>query len=141
MNIKDVTLGKMAVASLLFNTLTPYNPSLTDFRSVVGSAMDLSIQEHRDALMNWLNNWGCRHLSKEQHQVASASIFDWYQSNFGTLFGDKMSLWQLDSQDIETAAKVYGSLKDKTGAWRMGGNSKRKVHIGPTGSLQDPFCH
>ena len=140
MNIKDVTLGKIAAAGLLFNSLTPYNTSLVNFRSATGDRIDLAIQEHRDALMNWLNDWGCRHLSKDQHQVASKSILDWYQRNCTTLFSDKIPLWQLKDQEIETAANVYGSLKDKTGAWRVRGGSKMEVHIGPTAASKVLFA-
>lgn len=56
MNIKDVTLGKLAVAGLLFNSLTPYNDSLVNFRSATGNRIDLTIQKHRDDLMKWLND-------------------------------------------------------------------------------------
>ena len=140
MNIKDVTLGKMTVASLLFNSLTPYNTSLVGFRSATGDRMDLAIQKHRAALTNWLNDWGCRHLSKDQHQVASKSILAWYQTNCASLFSDKTPLWQLEDQEIETAANVYRSLKDKTGARRVRGGNKREVHIGPTAASKVLFA-
>jgi len=140
MNIKDVTLGKIAVAGLLFNSLTPYNTSLGDFRSATGDRIDLAIQEHRDALLNWLNDWGCRHLSKDQHQVASKSILDWYQRNCATLFSDKTPLWQLEDQEIETAANAYGCLKDRIGARRSRYGNESKVHIGPTAASKILFA-
>ena len=140
MDIKDVTLGKIAVAGLLFNSLTPYNTSLGDFRSATGDRLDLSIQKHRDALLNWLNDWGCRHLSKDQHQVASKSILDWYQRNRATLFNDKMPLWQLGDLEIETAANAYGSLKDRIGARRSRYGNESKVHIGPTAASKVLFA-
>jgi len=140
MDIKDVTLGKIAVAGLLFNSLTPYNTSLGDFRSATGDRLDLVIQEHRDALMNWLNDWGCRHLSKAKHQVASQSILDWYQTNCTTLFNDKTPLWQLEDQKIETAADAYGSLKDRIGARRSRYGNESKVHIGPTAASKVLFA-
>ena len=139
MNIKDVTLGKIAVAGLLFNSLTPYNTSLGNFRSTTGDRIDLAIQEHRDALMNWLNDWGCRHLSKAKHQVASQSILDWYQTNCTTLFSDKTPLWQLEDQEIETAANAYGCLKDRIGARRSRYGNESKVHIGPTAASKILF--
>lgn len=140
MNIKDVTLGKIAVASLLFNSLTPYNTSLVNFRSATGNRVYLAIQEHRDALMNWLNDWGCRHLSKDQHQVASESILDWYQTNCTSLFSDKTPLWQLEDQEIETAANAYGCLKDRIGARRSRYGNESKVHIGPTAASKILFA-
>ena len=140
MNIENVTLGKIAVAGLLFDSLTPYNTSLRDFKSNTDSRLDLVIKEHRDALMHWLNAWGCRHLSKGQHQVASESILDWYLSNCATLFSDETPLWQLKDQEIRTAASVYGSLKDKTGAGHYRSGNKLKVHIGPTAASKILFA-
>ena len=140
MNIKGVTLGKLAVAGLLFNSLTPYNKSLVNFRSAIGDGIDLTIQEHRDALMNWLNDWGCRHLSKGQHQVASQSILDWYQTNCATLFNQKTPLWQLEDQEIETAANAYGSLKDRIGARRSRYGNESEVHIGATAASKILFA-
>jgi hypothetical protein len=140
MNIKEVTLGKIAVAGLLFNTLTPYNTSLANFRSAIGDKLDLTNQEHRDALLDWLNDWGCRHLSKGQHQVASKSILDWYQRDCTTLFRDKTPLWQLDDQQIEIATAAYGSLKDRIGARRSRYGNKSEVHIGPTAASKILFA-
>ena len=140
MNIKDVTLGKLAVAGLLFNSLTPYNISLENFRSKTGDRIDLTIQEHLDALMDWLNDWGCRHLSKDQHQVASESILEWYQKSCASSFNEKMPLWQLEDQEIDTAAKAYGSLKDRIGARRSRYGNESEVHIGATAASKILFA-
>ena len=140
MNIKDVTLGKLAVAGLLFNSLTPYNNSLVNFRSAPGDIIDLTIKEHREALMNGLHDWGCRHLSKDQHQVASQSILDWYQTNRATLFNEKTPLWQLEDQEIETAANAYGSLKDRIGARRSHYGNDSEVRIGATAASKILFA-
>ncbi len=140
MNMEDVTLGKLAVASLLFDSLTPYNTSLRDFKSDTGERLDLTIKEHRSALIDWLNDWGCRHLSKDHHALASNSILEWHQGNSGSLFTDENPLWQLGDSELEMAARAYGNLKDKTGAWRVRGGSKRKVHIGPTAASKILFA-
>ncbi|MEE8372463.1 MAG: hypothetical protein V3R87_01825 [Dehalococcoidia bacterium] len=140
MNIKDITLGKLAVASLMFNSLTTYNNSLVNFRFATGDRIDLTIQEHREAMMKWLNDWGCRHLSKGQHQVASQSILDWYQTDCATLFSEKTPLWQLEDQGIETAAEAYGSLKDRIGARRSRYGNDSKVPIGATAASKILFA-
>ena len=140
MNIKDVTLGKLAVACLLFNSLTPYNNSLVNFRSATGYRIDLTIQEHRDALLKWLNDWGCRHLSENQHDVASNSILEWYQVDGASLFTNEKPLWDLGDGELEIAARVYGSLKDKTGARSIRGGRKLEVHIGPTAASKILFA-
>lgn len=139
MNIKDVTLGKMAVADLLFNSLTPYNASLATFRFATGDSLNLATQEHRRVLLKWLNAWGCRHLSKNQHQVASESILDWYQNSCAALFSDETPIWQLEDQEIDIAADAYGSLKDRIGARNYRGGNKLEVHIGPTAASKILF--
>jgi hypothetical protein len=140
MNIKDVTLDKIAVAGLLFDSLTPYNASLVKFRSATRNRLALDIQEHRDALMDWLNDWGCRHLSKDQHHVASGSILDWYQKHRTILFSDNTPLWRLGEREIETAANAYGSLKDRLGARHSRYDNQLMVHIGPTAASKVLFA-
>lgn len=140
MNIKDVTLGRIAVAGLLFDSLTPYNASLATFRSAIGDSLDLAAKEHRRVLLKWLNAWGCRHLSKDQHQVASESILNWYQNNYATLFSDDTPLWQLEDQEIKTAANAYGSLKDMIGARHYRRGNKLEAHIGPTAASKILFA-
>ncbi len=140
MNIEDITLGKLAVACLLFDSLTPYNTSLGDFKSDTGERLDLTNTAHRRGLMDWLNDWGCRHLSKEYHNLASDSIQEWHQANSASLFTDEKPLWQLGDSDLEMAARAYGNLKDKPGAWRVRGGIRRQVHIGPTAASKVLFA-
>jgi len=140
MDIAAVTLGDIAVAGLLFHSLTPYNASLAKFRKNTGHKLDVTLAEHREALLDWLNDWGCRHLSERQHQVASRSILDWYRSNSLALFDDKTPLWQLGDRQLETAANVYGFLKDMRAARRSRYGSESKVHIGPTAASKVLFA-
>jgi hypothetical protein len=48
MSSEDVTLDKIAVASLLFDSLNRYNTSLAKFGEITGGGSDLGAQEHRD---------------------------------------------------------------------------------------------
>jgi hypothetical protein len=81
MNYENVTLYKLALASTMYNSLTPFNYSLGLLNSTTGGSIDLTNSAHRIFLMKWLNDWGCRHLSEDQHDVASNSIFNWYQTD------------------------------------------------------------
>lgn len=140
MDIEDVTLGKIAIAGLLFDSLTSYNASLARFREDTEHRLGLVSDAHRNSLLDWLNDWGCRHLSKDNHQVASESISDWYQRNCNTLFGAKIPLWRLKDKEIQTAASAYGSLKDRTGARHSRRGNKLRVHIGPTAASKILFA-
>ena len=74
--MKDVTLGKLAVAKLLFNSLTIYDDSLDRLRKSTIGNIDLTNQNNRSYLLKWLNEWRCRNLSKDHHAVALTSIMD-----------------------------------------------------------------
>ncbi|MBT9142089.1 MAG: hypothetical protein DDT29_00482 [Dehalococcoidia bacterium] len=140
MNYESVTLCKLALASAMYDSLTPFNKSLKLLNDDTGNNIDLANPEHRIALIKWLNDWGCRHLSEDQHNVASNSILKWYQADGTSLFTKEKPLWDLENGELETAARAYGSLKDEMGARRVRGGSKRKVHIGPTAASKVLFA-
>ncbi|MBT9142290.1 MAG: hypothetical protein DDT32_00786 [Syntrophomonadaceae bacterium] len=140
MNYENVTLCKLALASTMYDSLTPFNYSLGRLNEATGGSIDLANRAHRLSLMEWLNNWGCRHLSKDQHDVASNSILNWYQVDGASLFTNEKPLWDLGDHELEIAARAYGSLKDKTGAQRVRGGSKQEVHIGPTAASKILFA-
>jgi hypothetical protein len=140
MNIEDVTLGKLVVADLLFDSLTTYSKSLANFRSATCDKVDLTIQKHRMALLKWLNDWGCRNLSKDQHKTASRSILNWYQMNYADLLDDQKTLWKLEEHEIGNIAHAYGSLKDELGAKRTRYGNESEVHIGPTAASKILFA-
>ena len=138
-NYEDVTLCKLALASIMYDSLTPFNRSLRRLDKATGGSMDLNNPEHSIYLLRWLNEWGCRNLPKEQHDVALNSILKWYQVYGASLFSNERSIWDSVDGELEIAASSYGSLKDEIGAWRVRGGSKRKVHIGPTAASKILF--
>ena len=139
-NYEDVTLCKLALASTLYDSLTPFNRSLGRLGKATGGSMDLTNPQHRIYLLTWLNDWGCRNLPKEQHDVASNSILKWYEVYGASLFSNEKPLWDLADVDLEITARSYGSLKDEIGAWRVRDKSNRKVHIGPTAASKILFA-
>jgi len=139
-NYENVTLCKLALASTMYDSLTPFNYSLGRLNEATGGSIDLANPEHRIALIKWLNDWGCRHLSESQHDVASNSILKWYQVDGASLFTNEKPLWDLGDGELEIAARVYGSLKDKTGARSIRRGRKLEVHIGPTAASKILFA-
>jgi hypothetical protein len=133
-------LCKLALAGTLYNSLTPFNRSLGRLDKATEGDMVLTNPRHRIYLLTWLNDWGCRNLPKEQHDVASDSILKWYEIYGTSLFSKEKPLWGLADSDLEKTARSYGFLKEEIGAWRVRGNIKRKVHIGPTASSKILFA-
>ena len=139
-NYENVTLCNLALACTMYDSLTPFNYSLGLLDSATGGTIDLANPAHRTSLMKWLNDWGCRHLSEDQHEVALYSILNWYQTDGVNLFTNAKPLWELGDQELEVAATTYGSLKDRTGAWRVRGGRKLKVRIGATAASKILFA-
>ena len=140
MNHDNVTLCELALASTMYDCLTPFNYSFGLLNSATGNNIDLTNLAHCTSLVEWLNDWGCRHLSKGHHKVASRSILSWYQANGATLFPNRKQLWDLEDQELEVTATAYGSLKGRTGAWRICGERKLEVHIGATAASKILFA-
>jgi hypothetical protein len=138
MNIKDVTLSKLAVANYIFDSLTFYNKSLLKFRNSLDGVIDLNQERHRKALLDWLNDWGCRNLDVDQHPIALKSINEWYQK-FDNVLPYNKPLWRMEDNDIEIAATAYGSLKNEIGSIRHRSGKEIKVHIGPTAASKILF--
>lgn len=140
MNYENVTLSKLALAGVMYDSLTPFNRSLSLLNSDTGVRIDLTNPAHCLSLMKWLNDWGCRHLSENYHELASFSILNWYQKDGASLFPDKKPIWDLADNELEIAANAYGSLQEKTGAWRVHGGRKTEVHIGATAASKILFA-
>ena len=140
MNYESVTLYKLAIASAMYDSLTPFNKSLKLLNDDTGNKIDLANPEHRRSLLRWLNDWGCRHLAEDQHDVASKSIGDWYQTKDSTLFADKKPLWELEDGELEAAARTYGTLKDMTGARGVRGGRNLEISIGATAASKVLFA-
>ena len=140
MNYESVTLCKLALASAMYDSLTPYNKSLKLLNDDTGNNIDLANPEHHRSLLRWLNDWGCRHLAQDQHDVASKSMGDWYRANGTTLLTDKKPLCELEDRELEAAAWAYGTLKDMMGARRVHGGRNLDISIGATAASKILFA-
>ena len=101
MNYENITLSKLALSSTMYDCLTPFNKSFSLLKGDTGGSVDLANGAHRISLFKWLNDWGCRHLSEDYHEVASDSILNWYQTNGADLFPDGKPLWELGADELE----------------------------------------
>ncbi len=141
MKYEDVTLSKLALASFMYDALTPFNRSLKLLDDRSGNNIDLANEYHRGLLLEWLNDWGCRNLPKEQHEdVTSPSILEWYQVYGASLVAEEKPLWALDNRDLKPAGQAYNALKDRMGARVVRKGSIQEVHIGPTAASKILFA-
>lgn len=131
-----MNLCDLALACSMYNSLTSFNVSLGDLKKKTDDSIDLTKLCHCTHVVEWLNKWGCRHLSKKNHDIASSAILDWYNQEGTKLFPIGKALWELDNQEMARVVAAYGSLKDRTGACRGG----KRLHIGPTAASKILFA-
>jgi len=137
---ESMNLCDLALACSMYDALTPFNVSLGRLKKSTAGSIDLSNTAHRISLLNWLNDWGCRHLSRESHHIASKAILDWYKQESTELFHKEESLWELDDREMESVAGAYDSLKNKTGACPTRGDMTLQIDIGPTAASKILFA-
>ncbi len=138
--LERVALRDVAVACYLFNTFTSYNRSLETLRVATDGQIDLSLSSHRMAVLEWLNDWGCRHLAKDQHEVASESIREWYEEEASLLQPASQQLWTVEDVQLAQAASVYASLKNRMGAHVTRQKEQYDAPIGPTAASKVLFA-
>jgi hypothetical protein len=140
-NFKDMNLCDLALACSMYDSLTPFNASLSRLKkSSTTDGINLSKAAHRICLLKWLNDWGCRHLSKKSHDIASLAILDWHSQEGMNLFQKGTSLWELDNQEIENVVAAYASLRNRIGAYTTRGGKGLQISIGPTAASKILFA-
>lgn len=135
-----VALRDVVVASFMFHSLTNYNQSLHSLRKNTRGAPDFTSHDHRGYLLTWLNAWGCRHLAKNEHGTASASIREWYEEMASLLPPADALLWELGEQDLKQAASAYSSLRKRAGARGTGKRNGQVIPIGATAASKVLFA-
>ena len=133
---KPVRLHELAYACRLYAAFTDFDRSITEFRSVVGSALDLGIEMHRHALLRWLNSWGCRQFEKEDHPLASDELKKWADRYMVRLPLPHQDLAELSENALDAAAEAYGDLKGRRASARDRGSGSHPVTFGATGAAK-----
>ncbi len=136
-----MNLCDLALTCSMYDSLTSFNKSLRLLKeSYIPDGIDLSNPVHCASLLEWLNDWGCRHLSKKSHDIASSAILDWYKQEGMKLFSTEKSLGELDDQEITRAVDSYDSLKNSIGAHKTRDGKNLKLDIGPTAASKILFA-
>ena len=134
----DLTLCDLALSSVMYNSLTPYNSSLRSLRTETRNSIDLNDSNHCALLVKWLNAWGCR-LPRSHHQTAVAAIQEWYEQAGTRLLPKAKTICDLDDHGLSGAAEAYGSLVDKKVARLNRGTKTSDVRMGPTAASKVLF--
>ena len=104
------SLADLRRSAEVFNGYSGVDESWLRFRQVTRPAVDLSRSDHREALLRWLNSWGCR---IRYPRVGEPALFDegiaaWWAGPGRALPAG--SLAGLSDVDIDAVAAAYGAL-------------------------------
>ena len=127
-----MTLEELEHACRPYAEGTPRDGAYSRLMESTDGNPDLSRPDHRMAILRWLNAWGCRHLARAYHDLASESLSSWYTECQGMLPERHESLLALHDRDLEGAATAFASLVRRTAARGGSGAVAWDIHIGPT---------
>ena len=133
-------LSQLAFACYLYRAFTDFDKSFIDFLKATNYSVDLTISEHRNKLLIWLNSWGCRQFAVEYHNLASKEILSWYNEYKSNLPSSTKFLWELSESEFISVTMAFESLSKRTASIRKKNKNTYSVSIGPTGASKILFA-
>jgi hypothetical protein len=130
----------LAFACYLYESMTPYKGGLDRFRATTGAAPDLKREDHRLALLKFLNDWGCRNLAKEWHGLASEELDRWYSGAEDLLRLPDGSRADRDMTRLGDLTTVFDSLSTCIAARKVRYGKEMLVSFGPTATSKTLFA-
>ena len=130
----------LACACYLYESMTRYARSLDQFHAKFGAALDLSLEDHRLALLKFLNDWGCRNLATEWHWLASEELDRWFGGAQDVLRLLDGSRADLDVTRLGDLARVFDSLSTRIASKRTRKGRVVPVSFGPTATSKSLFA-
>lgn len=138
--VPSVCLYELAFACYIYEPMSNADEAYKEFMEATKPRPDLSKAEHRTALVKWLNKWGCRQFAKDDHELASDEIRDWYRE-FSTFLSPSKTLLELSDADFDSVRTAYESLAGRRASKRNKRNGGQSdVKIGPTGTAKILFA-
>lgn len=131
----------LASASYLYESMTDYAGSLHTFRTGIGIGDDLDLckEDHRQALLEFLNAWGCRGLAVDWHWLALAELERWYPRARKRLEGFDCSLSDATARSQRDLAAAFDELSTAKVAERTSRGRQVSVSFGPTAAAKTLF--
>jgi hypothetical protein len=129
-----MTLVELAFCCYCYACLTENDKAYFSFIRTTNGIPDVDNPNHRQAVLDWLNDWGCRHFAIGQHELAAQELFDWHSQFAHTLPAVTIRIWELTDDDFTTLREAYSSLANRTASLRRRGDSQFRVKFGPTGA-------
>lgn len=135
-----MTLFDLAFACFLYGRFTDYDRSYLLFLDATDHSPDLANFAHLQALLRWLNEWGCRQFAVEYHEHASAQIISWYKQFRTSLFSAHSRLWEISRAELDSVGVAYDALSKRIASYRARKGHAIPISFGPTGAAKVLFA-
>lgn len=137
--IPQPTLAVLREKVAVFAALPRPDQSFADFRRRTGDAPDLSREDHRSALLDRLNRWGCR---IRRPRVGESRPFDrsvqrWWTAWQAALPPISRALSELSDDEVTRLSEAFPDLADSEVAHRSDGRVRT---LGPTASAKTLYA-
>jgi len=129
-----VNLGRLALVCWAYGAIG--DGAYEQLLLATGGHPNLFEAGHRDALLGFLNRWGCRHIAIAHHQQASQEIEEWYAAYNGQFLDGGINLWELTDQQLDTVQEALDNLSGRVAGARGGAN----VSFGPVAAAKTLFA-
>jgi hypothetical protein len=111
-----------------------------EFRAATGGHVDLSLPAHRDALLAWLRQWGCRHLRTADNARSSKALRAWWKRHASDIPTSGATLHGLGRAAFANAGRAHANLAGRPAARRRHGDGEVDVTFGSTAAAKAMFA-
>lgn len=134
-----MTLAELAFCCYCYGRRTDNDRAYLSFLQATNGIPNVDDPNHRQAILEWLNDWSCRQFAIEHHELAKQELFDWHSQFSDRLPAPAIHIWELTDNDYMTLRDAYDSLSSRTASLRRRGNNQSRVKFGPTGAAKTLF--
>jgi hypothetical protein len=111
-----------------------------ELRAATGGRLDLSLPAHRDALLAWLRQWGCRHLRTADNARSSRALLAWWKRHASDIPASGATLHGLGPAAFAKAGRAHADLARRPAARRRHGDGEVGVTFGSTAAAKAMFA-
>jgi hypothetical protein len=111
-----------------------------ELRAATGGRPDLSRAVHRDAVLVWLRQWGCRHLRVADHARSSRALLAWWRRHGSDMPDPFTTLDRLDPSAFASAGRAHAALAGSVAARRRHRDGEVDVVFGDTAAAKALFA-
>jgi hypothetical protein len=135
-----LTRDQVSASLRSFAAIAGPDASLERLRIATRPAPDLSIASHREALLDFLRAWGCRHLRRADTARSSEALASWWTRSNATLPPRDAALTDLDDVQLVALGVAYATLARSAAASRASMRGDVSVSFGDTAAAKALFA-